>query len=145
LASDPNSWSIGEVARRAGINASAIRYYERIDLLPEAERESGRRRYDESVLDRLAVIELARRAGFTLAEVRTLLNGFSPGTPPSARWRALAEKKIPEVEELIAQARGMKLLLEEGLECDCLSLEQCGVLPRGSRVAADRPETVLGA
>jgi MerR family redox-sensitive transcriptional activator SoxR len=130
LDSETGNWSIGEVARRAGIKASAIRYYERIGLLPEAERVSGRRRYDDSAVNRLAVIGLAQQAGFTLAEIRTLLNGFSPDTPPSARWQELARKKIPEVEELITRATGMKQLLEEGLDCECLSLEQCGVLLR---------------
>ena len=121
-------WSIGEVARRARLNPSAIRYYERIDLLPDTERVGGQRRYDESVLIRLAVIELAQRAGFTLAETRTLLNGFSEKAAPSARWRSLAHRKLPEVEALIARASGMKRLLEEGLECECLSLEECELL-----------------
>lgn len=130
MGSETNTWLIGDVARRAGIKPSAIRYYERIGLLPEAERVSGWRRYDESALDRLAVIELAQRAGFTLAEIRTLLNGFSPDTAPSARWQELARKKIPEVDEFITRAGGMKRLLEEGLDCECLSLEQCGILLR---------------
>lgn len=98
--------------------------------MPKADRASGRRRYDETALDRLAVIELAKRAGFTLAEIRTLLHGFSPDTPPSDRWQELARRKIPEVEDLITRAEGMKRLLQEGLDCECLSLEQCGVLLR---------------
>ena len=123
--------SIGEVASRAGVNPSAIRYYESIGLLPEAERVSGQRRYGESVLKRLAVIEFAQRAGFTLAETRTLLNGFSAKVPPSARWRALADRKLPEIEALIARASAMRQLLEEGLECECLSLDECGLLLAG--------------
>jgi MerR family transcriptional regulator, redox-sensitive transcriptional activator SoxR len=130
LNSETANWPIGELARRAGLKPTALRYYERIGLLPKAERVGGQRRYDESALDRLAVIELAKQAGFTLAEIRTLLNGFSPTTPPSDRWQRLARKKIPEVENLITRATGMKRLLEEGLDCDCLSLEECGVLLR---------------
>jgi MerR family redox-sensitive transcriptional activator SoxR len=130
MSAETDGWLIGEVAKRAGLKTSAIRYYERIGLLPKAERVSGQRRYDESVLDRLAVIEFAQQGGFTLAETKVLLNGFSDDTPPSDRWQRLAEKKIPEVEELVARAKGMKRLLEEGLDCDCLSLEQCGVLLR---------------
>jgi MerR family transcriptional regulator, redox-sensitive transcriptional activator SoxR len=135
------NWSIGEVADRAGLNPSAIRYYESIGLLPKAERISGQRRYGDSVLKRLAVIELARRAGFTLAETRTLLNGFSAKVPPSARWRALADRKLPEIEALIARASAMKRLLEEGLDCDCLSLDDCGLLLAGDwlRRSAHRP------
>jgi MerR family redox-sensitive transcriptional activator SoxR len=136
--------SIGEVALRAGLNPSAIRYYERIGLLPDAERVSGQRRYDESVLGRLAVIEFAQRAGFTLAETRTLLSGFSEKVPPSARWRSLAQRKLPEVEALIARASGMKRLLEEGLECDCLSLEECGPLLAAEANAEDRATATVG-
>lgn len=127
---ESNTQTIGEVARRAGLQPSAIRYYERIGLLPKPERTGGKRRYSESVLNRLAVIQLAKQAGFTLSEIRILLNGFSADTPPSARWQELARTKIPEVEDLITRARGMKRLLEEGLKCECLSLEQCGVLLR---------------
>ncbi len=130
MRSGGNTHPIGEVAHRAGVQASAIRYYERIGLLPEPERTGGKRRYSGSVLDRLAVIQLAKQAGFSLAEIRILLNGFSADMPPSARWRELARKKIPEVEDVIKRARGMQRLLEEGLTCECLSIEQCGVLLR---------------
>jgi MerR family redox-sensitive transcriptional activator SoxR len=136
--------SIGEVALRAGLNPSAIRYYERIGLLPDAERVSGQRRYDDSVLGRLAVIEFAQRAGFTLAETRTLLSGFSAKVPPSARWRSLAQRKLPEVEALIARANGMKRLLEEGLECECLSLDECGPLLAADAHAEDRATATVG-
>ena len=137
-------FSIGDVALRAGLNPSAIRYYERIGLLPDSERVSGQRRYDESVLGRLAVIEFAQRAGFTLAETRTLLSGFSTRVPPSARWRSLAQRKLPEVEALIARANGMKRLLEEGLECECLSLEECGVLLAADVNVEDRTAAAVG-
>jgi DNA-binding transcriptional MerR regulator len=73
-----SEWSIGEVARRAGLKRSAIRYYEQIGLLPKAERVGGQRRYDTSVLTLLSIIDVAQRAGFTLAETRTLLEGFAP-------------------------------------------------------------------
>jgi MerR family redox-sensitive transcriptional activator SoxR len=121
-------WSIGEVAERSGLRPSAIRYYERIGLLPKPERTNGWRRYDATVLERLAAIDLAQRAGFSLAEIRTLMTGFSEETPPSERWRRLATKKLPEVEAQIRRAEGMKQLLELGLECDCLRLEDCKLL-----------------
>jgi len=125
MATGTENWPIGELARRAGLNASAIRYYETVGLLPEAGRVGGKRRYDQSALTRLAIIDLAQRAGFTLAETRALLDGFSPTTPPSERWRALAERKLPEVQALIRRANEMKRLLKLGLECDCLTLEEC--------------------
>jgi MerR family transcriptional regulator, redox-sensitive transcriptional activator SoxR len=126
------SMSIGEVARSAGVRPSALRYYEGVGLLPPPERENGRRRYDgevlREVLDRLAVVRVAQQAGFTISEIMTLLDGFSEDIPPSERWRLLAREKLPEVEALVERALGMKDLLERGLRCECLSLEDCALI-----------------
>jgi MerR family transcriptional regulator, redox-sensitive transcriptional activator SoxR len=126
------SMSIGEVARRAGIRPSALRYYEGVGVLPAPERENGRRRYDgevlREVLDRMAAVRVAQQAGFTISEIRTLLDGFSEETPPSERWRVLAQVKLPEVEALVKKALGMKALLEKGLRCECLRLEDCDLI-----------------
>jgi MerR family redox-sensitive transcriptional activator SoxR len=130
------SMSIGEVARSAGVRPSALRYYEGVGLLPPPERENGRRRYDgellREVLDRLAVVRVAQQAGFTISEIRTLLDGFCEDTPPSERWRPLAEEKLPEVEALVERALGMKDLLERGLRCECLRLEECSLVGNGA-------------
>jgi MerR family redox-sensitive transcriptional activator SoxR len=120
--------TIGEVAHRVGIQPSAIRYYESAGLLPRAARVNKRRRYDPEVLRRLAIIQIAQQAGFTVAEMRDLFVGFSPETPPLARWRALAEAKLPEIDALIARATEMKRLLEDGLRCGCLRLEDCHLI-----------------
>jgi MerR family redox-sensitive transcriptional activator SoxR len=128
--------SIGQVARRAGVKPSALRYYEGVGLLPPPERANGRRRYDgevlRKVLDRLAVVRVAQHAGFTISEIRTLLDGFSEDTPPSVRWRVLAQDKLPEVEALVERALGMKSLLERGLRCECLRLEECALFGKGA-------------
>jgi MerR family transcriptional regulator, redox-sensitive transcriptional activator SoxR len=120
--------SIGEVARRAGINASAIRYYEGVGLLEKPERVGGKRRYDESVLRRLAIIDAAKRVGFTIEEVRTLIHGFRAETVASERWQALASNKLAEVDGLISRLRQMRKPLEEALRCDCTSLDECASL-----------------
>jgi MerR family transcriptional regulator, redox-sensitive transcriptional activator SoxR len=121
--------TIGEVAHRAGIRPSAIRYYESSGVLPAPRRVSGRRRYEPGVLQRLALIRLAQDAGFTVAEIKSLFSDFAPETPASARWQALATRKLVEVEALIARAQGMKRLLEEGLlRCRCPSLDECARL-----------------
>lgn len=117
--------TIGEVARQAGIRPSALRYYESIGLLPASRRVNGRRRYDESILQRLALLQLAQRAGFTMAEIQTLFHGFAPDTPPATRWQELAQKKMGELDSLIARAQQMKHFLEGGLRCQCLRLEDC--------------------
>jgi MerR family transcriptional regulator, redox-sensitive transcriptional activator SoxR len=120
--------SIGEVGRRAGIEPSAIRYYESIGLLPEPPRVGGKRRYDASILEWLALIALAREAGFTMAEIRELVTGFEPGTKPAARWAALATRKLAEVDAMVARAERMRAVLRVALECGCFRLEDCGAL-----------------
>jgi MerR family redox-sensitive transcriptional activator SoxR len=118
--------SIGEVARRAGIHASAMRYYESVKILTPPRRVNRRRLYDPSVFDQLAIIQLAQRAGFTVSEIRTLFNGFAADTPASERWQALAHQKLIEVEALVRRAQAMQRLLEEGLlRCRCLTLDEC--------------------
>ena len=122
------SLTIGEVAEAAGVAPSTLRYYESIGILPPPDRVSGQRRYTAEALQWLSIIHVAKEAGFTLPEIRTLLTGFSDDTAPSERWKALARKKLPDVEALISRANTMKLLLEEGLVCECLSLDECVVL-----------------
>ena len=120
--------SIGDVAERVGVATSTIRYYESIGLLSEPERVSGRRRYDPAVFQRLAFIQFAKRAGFTLAEIETLLHGADPQVRPSERWRVLAEEKLGEIDVMIRQAQEMKRLLLEGLKCGCLTLDDCQII-----------------
>jgi MerR family transcriptional regulator, redox-sensitive transcriptional activator SoxR len=120
--------TIGDVAQRAGLETSAIRYYERIGLLPRPERLNGRRRYDETVLQKLGVIHMARQAGFTIAEIHLLLHDFPNDTPPSQRWEKLATKKIDEINAMISRAEAMRHLLEQTLQCHCATLEDCAAL-----------------
>jgi MerR family redox-sensitive transcriptional activator SoxR len=117
--------SIGEVAREAGVTASALRYYERAGLLPPPARRSRQRRYTTDVFGRIYLIQLALAAGFTIRETRTFLSGFSAQTPPAARWRALAARKLTEVDALMERAQRMKLLLESSFQCSCPRLEDC--------------------
>jgi MerR family redox-sensitive transcriptional activator SoxR len=119
--------TIGEVARRAGIQTSAIRYYESVGVLPEPERANGRRRYDPEVLYLLKAVNVAKQAGFSIDEVRLLFSGIEDAESPSAVWERLAQRKLEEVDELIRRAQAMKALLEAGLECGCLGLEECVV------------------
>jgi MerR family transcriptional regulator, redox-sensitive transcriptional activator SoxR len=118
--------TIGEVAHTAGLQASAIRYYEKIGLLPKAHRIGGQRRYEPGVLNYLEVIDVARRAGFRIDEIRQLFHGFGKGTPAFRRWRLLARRKITEMDELIGRAKKMKRLLEKADRCKCFDLEDCG-------------------
>ena len=116
--------TIGEVAHRAGLSASAIRYYESRGLLPRPVRTGGRRHYDSGILERLAVLQRARDCGFTLTEIKQLFHGFREGTPPSERWQTLARRKLAELDELTRQIEKMRRLLLK--RCECRDLEECG-------------------
>jgi MerR family transcriptional regulator, redox-sensitive transcriptional activator SoxR len=120
--------AIGDVALAAGVKPSAIRFYERKGLLPAPQRSGGQRRYSANILQLLRVIEVSKAAGFTLKEIEDLLHGFERRTPPSKRWRARTEEKLRELDTLIARADGMRALLKRGLECGCLTLEDCSLI-----------------
>jgi MerR family redox-sensitive transcriptional activator SoxR len=117
--------SIGEVARRAGVNVSAIRFYEREGLLPEPERTGGQRRFGEDTVKRLGIIDVAKRAGFSLDEVRDLLSSVDRGDPSHEQLQALATRKLPEVDALIERAQTMRGWLTAASRCDCETLESC--------------------
>jgi MerR family redox-sensitive transcriptional activator SoxR len=117
--------TIGEVARRAGVPASTLRYWESEGLLAAPGRAGGKRRYDPQAVRRVELIVLIKRAGFTLAETRIILCGLSERTPPPDVWRELAQRKLPEVKQTLAEAKAIKKILEEGLNCECISLDDC--------------------
>ena len=123
--------TIGEVARRAGLRTSAIRYYEDIGVMPRPERAHGHRRYTSRVFQQLAFIQLAQAAGFSIAEIQMLVAGFDETAPLGVRWRTLAEQKLAELDVLITRAQGMKRVLEDGIRCQCLNLDECIPLVSG--------------
>jgi MerR family redox-sensitive transcriptional activator SoxR len=108
---------IGELAERAGLATSAIRYYESIGLLPEPYRVSGQRRYGEETVQRLEFIAAAQQAGFTLREIAELSDGFDV--------RGLAQRKLPEVKAELKQVRERKRWLDAAAECECGSPDEC--------------------
>lgn len=115
--------TIGEVAARAGLNASHIRYYEQLGVLPEPVRVSGQRRYGEEVLQRLGIIDVAQRAGLTLDEIKELTGA----TPVGDRIRELADRKLPDLEALIERAQAVKQWLELARHCDCETVDVCAL------------------
>jgi MerR family transcriptional regulator, redox-sensitive transcriptional activator SoxR len=121
--------SIGEVAKRAGINTSALRYYEEAGILPTPARVSGRRRYDTEAIRRIEVLRFAQQAGFTLGEIKTLFHGFAAETPLSARWQSLARAKLQELDLLAKRIRRMRRTLNLGLRCGCIRVEDCTLSP----------------
>jgi len=126
--------SIGEGARKMGLNPSAIRYYERLGLIPKPPRKSGRRQYDEEVLQRLMMVRFAQHVGFSMSEIKLLLDGVH-GRPPTERWRKLASEKAAQVDEFIAHAERVRAVLHDTLAQQCPKLVE-----RGAALAQRPPE-----
>jgi MerR family redox-sensitive transcriptional activator SoxR len=127
------SLSIGELATQVGLNASAIRYYEAANLLPAAERLAGKRRYNRETVDLLLLIRFCQRLGFTLDEVRELLEGPQPAlsrTRGKEKWRAMVDAKLDEVASLIRSARAVQRVLRESRDCDCVTPSSCRFVRR---------------
>jgi DNA-binding transcriptional MerR regulator len=118
--------TIGEVARRARVATSSIRYYERIGLLPKPDRSGGQRRYDPHVLGKLGFIGVAQGAGFKLREIKELIEGADGLGRP---MRSLSRQKLGEVEALLERTKAMKGWLEVAQECGCATPAECALFP----------------
>jgi MerR family redox-sensitive transcriptional activator SoxR len=119
---------IGELARQAGIRASAVRYYEQVGILPPAERVYGQRHYETGAVLRLRFILAAKAAGFTIRDIKRLasVDGNKPLT--KSRWRAAANRKLCELESRIEALQQMISVLRNGLACRCGSLADCSFI-----------------
>lgn len=124
---DAGLLTIGQVATRAGLNTSHIRFYESVGVLPEPQRVSGQRRYREEVLHRLSIIEIAQRAGLSLEEIAPLTGPQSRSDEASRHIRALADEKLPHIDALIARAQAVRHWLDVAQHCDCTSVDVCGL------------------
>jgi MerR family transcriptional regulator, redox-sensitive transcriptional activator SoxR len=121
--------TIGEVARRAGVATSQIRYYERIGLLPAPDRVSGQRRYDPDVLGMLGFISVAQNAGFKLREIKELLDGGDGAGDLGTPMRSLSLQKLDEVDALLERTLVMRSWLEKAKDCGCSTPEECALFP----------------
>lgn len=116
---------IGQLARSANLNPSAIRYYEKCGLLPAPQRLGGQRRYPSEAVHRVLLICFASEMGFTLSEIKLFLSGLRDNTPVGPRWKKLAARKLIELEQNIARSLKLKTLLQCLCHCHCASLQQC--------------------
>jgi MerR family redox-sensitive transcriptional activator SoxR len=116
---------IGDLAARSGLNASALRYYEKMGLLASPHRTGGQRRYPGDALDRVLLIRFASEMGFTLGEVKLFLHGLRDNSPVGPRWKKLAHRKIGEINDSIQRSLNLKSLLQHLLQCRCASLQIC--------------------
>jgi MerR family transcriptional regulator, redox-sensitive transcriptional activator SoxR len=130
----PDLISIGDVSRRSGKAASAIRYYEEVGLLPVAQRVSGRRRYRPEIVRTLAIIETAQRAGLNLQEIRWLFEASPSDAAATERLREVADRKLPELRESIRRAQLVQGWLEDAARCRCPTLEDCPLFDEPERL-----------
>jgi MerR family redox-sensitive transcriptional activator SoxR len=135
--------TIGEVARKAGVATSSIRYYESIGLLPEPDRLHGQRRYGTDAVGKLAFIGVAQSAGFKLREIKELVEGVDGGNGMASQMRSLSSRKLGEVEALLERTKAMKGWLEVAKECGCETPAECALFPAPGEESADTPVAPL--
>ena len=128
--------TIGEVAGAVGLNASAVRYYERRGVMPKPARASGQRRYEPDAVARLRTIRAAQQVGLSLTDITQLLADTHDSNSVEI-LRQLAERKLPDVEVLIARAQAMKAWLELAADCRCASLDVCDLFAADDSSGAD--------
>jgi MerR family redox-sensitive transcriptional activator SoxR len=124
--------TIGQVAAQTGLRASAIRYYESQGLLPPPPRVGGKRLYDAAIFDQLAAIELAKTAGFELAEIKALLTAAAGGRPARV-WRQTVKGKRARIDREVRRLALMKHVLANVARCGCPTLAECGRAFRAAR------------
>ena len=118
--------TISEVARRSGVAASALRFYEERGLISSERAGSGHRRYPRPVLRRIAFIVFAQRIGLSLEEIGTELGKLPPDRAPTRRdWSRLSSSWSSRIDDRIAELERLKLGLTECIGCGCLSLDRC--------------------
>jgi MerR family redox-sensitive transcriptional activator SoxR len=137
---DAELLTIGEVARRSGVAASALRFYEQRGLITSVRRGSGHRRFPRPVLRRVAFIVFAQRIGLTLEEIAAELAKLPPDRAPNRRdWGRLSRTWKARIEERIAELERLKVGLTECIGCGCLSLDRCRLANPGDRAAGFGP------
>ena len=128
--------TIGEVARRSGVAASALRFYEERGLIASERAGSGHRRYPRAVLRRIAFIVFAQRIGLALDEIGAELAKLPPERAPTRRdWSRLARAWSSRIDQRIAELERLKVGLTECIGCGCLSLDRCKLANPGDRAA----------
>jgi MerR family redox-sensitive transcriptional activator SoxR len=131
-----DSLTIGEVAKRSGVAASALRFYEERGLISSERAGSGHRRYPRAVLRRIAFIVFAQRIGLTLSEIAAELAKLPPDRAPTKRdWSRLSSGWTERIDERIAELERLRRGLTECIGCGCLSLDRCRLANPGDRAA----------
>lgn len=141
------TFTVGEVAARAGVATSALRFYETNGLIASERTAAGHRRYHADVLRRVGFVKVAQRVGLSLNEIKSALDSLPNSRTPNRRdWAKLAASWQPIIDERIVLLQAMKEKLDGCIGCGCLSLDTCA-LYNPSDIASDRgsgPRYLLG-
>jgi MerR family redox-sensitive transcriptional activator SoxR len=132
--------AVGELAERAGVATSALRFYEERGLIHSERNAAGHRRYARAVARRVAFITFAQRVGLTLEEIRAELDKLPKDrVPTSEDWDRLTKTWSTRIDERIEELERLKLGLTDCIGCGCLSLERCAILNPDDRLASQGP------
>jgi MerR family redox-sensitive transcriptional activator SoxR len=132
--------TIGEVSRRSGVASSALRFYEDRGLIKSERAGSGHRRYQRSVLRRVAFIVFAQRVGLTLEEIGSELAKLPADRAPTRRdWARLSSRWTSRIDERIAELERLRMGLTECIGCGCLSLDRCRLANPGDTASGLGP------
>jgi len=132
--------TVGEISRRSGFAESAVRYYERLGLIAARRTTGNQRRFERSVLRRLAFIRAARNVGLSLAEVAEALESLPAGrTPTRADWTRLSRGWRRRLDDQIEALTALRDGLDSCIGCGCLSLQRCAISNPGDAARAGGP------
>lgn len=136
----PQQLSVGQVAERAGVSVSALHFYERLELIFSTRTSGNQRRYDRSVLRRVAIIRAAQRAGIPLSLVAEVFAELpAQAVPTQADWQRLSQHWQVELDTRIAALEKLRGSLGGCIGCGCLSLTECGFVNPDDQVAHQGP------
>jgi MerR family redox-sensitive transcriptional activator SoxR len=132
--------TVGEVSRRSGFAESAVRYYERLGLIAAHRTTGNQRRFERSMLRRLAFIRAARNVGLSLSEVAGALESLPAGrTPTRADWTRLSRGWRQRLDDQIEALTALRDGLDSCIGCGCLSLQRCAISNPGDAARAGGP------
>ena len=136
----PRELTIGELADRSGVSASALRFYERHGLIESRRTDGNQRRYPAVTLRRVALVQAGKSAGIPLRRIRAALGTLPAGKQPTKRdWERLSRSWRSELDARITALESIRCRLTTCIGCGCLSLKTCGLLNPDDDAAAEGP------
>ncbi len=136
----PDELTIGEVSARSGVAQSALRFYEAEGLIASRRTDGNQRRYERSMLRRIALIQAGRAAGIPLEQIHAALETLPKDRPPNVRdWQRLSRSWRTDLDRRISTLEALRARLTTCIGCGCLSLTKCALFNPGDEAAVDGP------